>query len=315
VIEILQGSPLTTVQDLGRTQFRAIGVGMSGAMDSLALRTGNILLGNPEEAAGIEITASAVHLRIHVATAIATVGAPWEVTLAGRRLPPLWVAEAEAGDELMIRPGPTGLRAYLCVAGGIQVPSVMGSLSTDVKSGFGGIGGRGLQSGDRLETGSARIRLPKGGIGVAPFEAPNSDPIHLGVIPAAEESLLTEAARTAFWDTDWRVTRECNRMGLRLEGPVLALNRPVELLSHPILPGVIQLPHGGQPIIQAAEANTCGGYPKIGTIVTADLWRLAQAGPGQLLRFEKITLDEAYTRTRRIEGYLADLRLAVEGAV
>ena len=311
MIEVLKSGPFVTVQDLGRSQFRDIGVGTAGAMDLLAFRIGNILLGNDAAAAGIEITASALKVVFSQPSAIAVTGADGRPQLSGLEIPPNWAINVQPGDELTIPPARTGMRTYLCVAGGIDVPMVLGSRSTDVKSGFGGLKGRSLVAGDVLATLPMICPdLPPDGMGAAlddiTFED-NDGMVWLNVIPAAETARLDERASELLWASEWMVGRDSNRMGLRLTGPQLGLKKPVELLSHPILPGVIQLPPSGQPIIQAVDANTCGGYPKIGVIAEADLWRLGQARPGARLRFRMATQRHALELADMMEQQLRKL--------
>ncbi|WOH63752.1 biotin-dependent carboxyltransferase family protein [Bradyrhizobium sp. BWA-3-5] len=311
MIEVLKSSPFVTLQDLGRVGWRNIGIGTAGAMDWFALRTGNAILGNSPNAAGIEITASRFHLRFERDTAIAVTGADGRAKLSGLDLPPLWATNVKAGDELVTHPPRTGgMRTYLCIAGGIDTPSVLGSRSTDIKSGFGGYHGRSLLAGDRLPLGEGNpVRLPDGGFGAKPFlSTETAEGVTIfNVIPAAEAGLLTKQAIQTFWSTDWTVSPDNNRMGLRLTGPQLAFSEKLELLSHPILPGVIQVPPSGQPIIQAADANTCGGYPKAGVIVGAHVWQLGQLRTGARLRFRQTTQEAAVALTREIERYLERL--------
>ncbi len=312
MIEVIKSGPFVTVQDLGRFHFRSVGVGTAGAMDPLALRTGNILLGNDDNAAGLEITASGLQVVFTRESAIAITGAHGKPTLSGLELPPNWAINVRPGDELIIHPVQTGMRTYLCVSGGIDEPLVLGSRSTDVKSGFGGLQGRSLAKGDVLKTHAVSLpTLPTNGMGAfldnGMLEA-DDGLVWLNVIPAAETNLLDTLSMRLLWESEWTVGRDSNRMGLRLEGPKLALKEPVELLSHPILPGVIQLPSSGQPIIQAVDANTCGGYPKIGVIAAADLWRLGQARPGTKLHFTETSQSQALEMTETMEAQLRRLR-------
>jgi biotin-dependent carboxylase-like uncharacterized protein len=227
------------------------------------------------------------------------------MTVGDRPCPPWWASTIRAGETLALEYPGTGARAYIAFVGGIDLPPVIGSRATDLKGGFGGLAGRGLSRGDRLALHSATCTLPDGGIGAAVDErrgAPNgrTSPIVLRVLPAAEFDEFTSDARAAFTDTEWKVTNEANRMGYRLAGETLKLTAPHELLSHGIVPGTIQVPPAGQPIIQLADANTCGGYPKIATVIEADLWRLAQAPIGARLRFV-LTSTEAATDALRMQ--------------
>ncbi|KAA2213033.1 biotin-dependent carboxyltransferase family protein [Pseudoroseomonas oryzae] len=315
MIEILAATPLSSVQDLGRSGVRRYGIGVSGAMDPMALSAANLLLGNERGAAGIEITASPLRLRFLADTAFSLCGADGAATLDGLPLPPFWAMAARAGQELSVRAPRAGMRAYLAVAGGIDVPVVMGSRSTDLKTGFGGHEGRGLAAGDRLPIGTpaAPPRIPEGGFGVAPpagMPLSEADTTEVRVIRAAQYGRFPEAAHETFWSTAWTLRPDSNRMGFRLAGPALIPVERVELLSHGILPGVVQVPPAGEPMIQLNDANTCGGYPKMGVVIGADLWRLGQLRLGGGLRFAEATREEALAARAANEAYLAGVSRA-----
>ena len=294
MLEILTTGAANCIQDLGRPGYMDIGVSRCGAMDRPALALGNALLGNSEDAAGLEIAVFPFRLKFHVRTQFAVTGASGEFRLDGKRIPVLWSMTAEPGQTLSLQPPETGARTYLTFRGGIDVPPVLGSRSTDLKSRFGGLDGQGLARGDWLPV-SAEV--PTGpGLGIAsdmfmPFGLRDAIPVRC--IPAAEFSQFKAYSRDAILTNEWLVTGDANRMGYRLEGERLELERPLELLSHGIMPGTVQVPPAGKPIIQLADANTCGGYPKIATVIEADLWRIAQAPVGARLRFVETTLDEA----------------------
>ncbi|MFD1329996.1 5-oxoprolinase subunit C family protein [Mycoplana ramosa] len=311
MIEILSTGAVNSVQDLGRSGFLDVGVGWSGAMDTAAMAAANLLIGNPPNAAGIEVSLFPFRLRFLRDTVFALTGADCPVTLGDRSLPSWWAETARAGETLTLGLPRAGARAYLAMGGGLNVPEVLGSRATDLKSGFGGWQGRGLNRGDRLPlvVGGA---LPEGGIGIDPTTlrdggAPTESPVVLRVLPSAEYLAFTDTALETFFSTAWIVTNEANRMGYRLSGPDLALTRKLELFSHGIMPGTVQVPPSGQPIIQLAEANTCGGYPKIANVIEADLWRLAQAPVGATLRFALVDRAEAVAALVRQRRALDDI--------
>lgn len=309
VIEILSSGALNTVQDRGRRGLLSSGVSRSGAMDVAALDAANALVGNEAGAAAIEVAAFPFRLRFEVATTVAVTGALAEARLSGRRLPPWWATEAKAGDELTIAPPTVGARVYVAVGGGIDVPLLLGARATELKSGYGGHEGRGLRRGDRLPLGRRLTgKLPDGGIGAPPAPGRSDADRPLRVLPAAEWPDFSEEARLLFAATSWRVTAEADRQGCRLDGPELVRERRRELLSHGIVPGTVQVPPSGRPIVQLAEANTCGGYPKIATVIEADLWRFGQAMPGDELRFAVVGRDEALAALRETAGWLDRLR-------
>lgn len=315
MIEILSSGAVNCVQDLGRPGYLDVGVGWSGALDRPALAAANLLVGNPAEAAGIEISLFPFRLRFGRDTVFCVTGALCPVTLGDRALPAWWAATARAGETLALGLPRSGARAYLAFAGGIDVAPVLGSRATDLKSGFGGFEGRGLLRGDRLPLAPAKEgrRLPAGGIGLDPAALRAGPPVSDGavtmrVLPSAEFPAFTDTAREAFLATVWTVTSEANRMGYRLAGPQLALSRRLELFSHGIMPGTVQVPPSGQPIVQLAEANTCGGYPKIANVIEADLWRLAQAPVGAKLRFVAVERGEAVEALAAQRAALEDIR-------
>lgn len=305
MIEVLTSGELNTVQDLGRPGFLNQGIARAGAMDMLALRAANILAGNPQDAAGIEVSIFPFRLRLHAPVVLAVCGADCNASIDGLPLPNCWAVEAAAGAVLELTAPVAGARACLAFSGGIDVPCRLGSRATDLKAGFGGLEGRGLRRGDRLSLQDAhRRRLPANGIGAMPYGAdslPESGgaPVELRVLPGAEYARFEGAAAAAFLGQDWVVTPEANRMGYRLAGPELAPDRRVELFSHGILPGTVQVPPAGQPIIQLSDANTCGGYPKIAGVIGADLWKLGQAPVGTRLRFSLVSLKEALEAGRQ----------------
>ncbi len=198
------------------------------------------------------------------------------------------------------------MRSYLSISGGIALPPALGSRSTDLKAGFGGLDGRALRDGDLLPL-AAPERLPARRIGLRP---PDWDAT-VRVLPGPEHEDFSAAAREAFWAADWKLTPQSNRMGYRFAGPELQRERGVELASHGVLPGVIQVPPSGQPIVLLADAQTTGGYPKIGVVIRADLWKLAQLRLGATLRFTPCSRDEAIAALREHQVTLTQLRTAL----
>jgi len=301
MIEIIATGALATVQDHGRRGTLKWGVGASGALDDLALAAGNILLGNDEHAAGIEIQIFPFQARFTDDCVFAITGADCAASLDDLPLPPWWIHSASAGQILSLGLPRQGTwrasRAYLCLAGGVDVPLVLGSRSTQLRGAFGGLEGRQLRSGDRLRAGATAKVSGHAGFGLSP---PALDlPLTEGglpavrVLPAAEYAQYTEAAHDALWNEPWRVTPQSDRYGYRLDGTPLHPVAPIETRSHGIVPGVIQVPPNGQPIVQMRDAQPSGGYPKIGVVIEADLWRLGQAPIGSRIRFIKTSWDEA----------------------
>ncbi|MFE8644748.1 biotin-dependent carboxyltransferase family protein [Sphingomonas sp. NCPPB 2930] len=320
MIEILSSTALASVQDLGRLGCLGYGVGTSGAMDSLALAVGNLMLGNDENAAGVEIPVFPFKLRFQADTAFALTGGHGAPRLDGLPLPPWWAAQAQEGQVLEITQPTQGARTYLTVAGGIDVPEVLGSRSTQLRGAFGGLDGRSLRKGDLLPCGPSEAAARVGaGFGIAPpgpalareAVAESESILTLRAIPAAEYGLYTEASQQAFWQSEWKLTAQSDRYGYRLAGEPLVASQVVEIRSHGIVPGVVQVPHSGQPIIQMRDAQPSGGYPKVATVIEADLWRLGQAPIGSRLRFASCSYDQARDALAANRRYIEDVRRTV----
>lgn len=323
MIEIRQPGLLMSVQDLGRPGHRHSGISPGGALDALALSAANLLAGNDVSAAGLEITMGACELRFVTQARIALGGDDFNARLDGRPLAPYWSISVCAGQILRLAPtGPgirQGARTYLAVAGGIDVPQVLGSRSTDLKAGFGGHEGRALRKGDRLAGGVANRRIvgPAFGVrspqwsGLGTHQDDGHGRLGLRVLPGPEADQFTVSARAALLQETWRLTPNSNRMGYRLEGPPLKRKACRDLLSHGVIPGVIQVPPSGQPIILMGDAQTTGGYPKIGTVIAADMWKLAQAPLNSLIRFQQCTLEQALQAWEEWQCYLEQIRQSV----
>lgn len=320
MIEVLSSTALASVQDQGYRGSYRYGVCRGGAMDRLALEIGNVLLGNDRRAAGIEIQLTPFKLRFDEPLSFALTGADCDATLDDAPILPNWALDAAPGQILTLNSPRAGVRAYLAVAGGIDVPEILGSRSTQIRDGFGGFEGRTLAKGDRLRACGSLAGLPEGGLGAV---LPSDDIIGrdadgtlcLRVLPAAEYDMFTRASQQRLQQARWSVTRQSNRAGYRLQGPQpgLELTGPLELRSHGIMPGVIQVPPSGQPIIQLADAATMGGYPKIGTVIDADLWRIAQSRVEERIRFEIVTPEDALAAGRELDIHVA--RVAASAAL
>ncbi|MES2437684.1 MAG: 5-oxoprolinase subunit PxpB [Verrucomicrobiota bacterium] len=285
-IEVIQPGGLTTVQDLGRPGHESSGVSPGGAADPHSLRLANLMVGNPENAAGLEICVSGPVLKFHVDTVVALVSG------SGK---PRRVKEGETVDFSKL---PHGVRACLAIAGGIRVPEILGSMATDVRAGFGGHQGRALRAGDRLEIGEPGYIPPPGGWQVGRPE--RAAGIELRFLPGVQESWFSAEASRRFRTEIYQLTPKSDRMGARLAGPPLEPAAPREMVSQPVACGSVQVPPDGQPIVLLAERQTIGGYPQIGHVISADLPKLARAWPGTPVRFREVTWEEA-RKSRREE--------------
>ncbi len=305
-MRIARAGLMTTVQDIGRTGFRASGVPLSGPMDPFAFRVANMLAGNPEAAAALEIILSGPEIEFSQDARIALCGAEF----AG--LPSWRPVLVRAGERVRFGECRKGCHAYLAVAGGISVPPVLGSRSTYLRGGLGGFHGRALRDGDSLETGSGppvpAPRRSEGSFYVAP-----------SLLPAYSASPTVRVVRGAqagefaggLYAGQFAVSAHSDRMGLRLSGKAVGRRSGGELTSSAVAPGTIQVPPDGQPIVLMADAQSIGGYPQAAHVVSVDLPILAQLRPGDSLRFREVPLDEAQHELLRRERELAVLREGV----
>lgn len=295
-IRVIEPGGLTTVQDLGRPGHEGSGVSPGGAADRHALRMANLLVGNDEGAAALELCVRGPVLEFHGATTAALTES------SGR---PRRVADGETVD-FSILPG--GVRACLAVAGGILVPMVLGSASTDLRAGFGGFGGRALKAGDRLEVGEPGPVPQPGDWHAGRVENFRVSEIELRFIAGVQEPWFTREARRRLRETTYLLTPGSDRMGARLAGEELELAEAREMISQPVACGSIQVPPDGQPIILLAERQTIGGYPQIGHVISVDLPKLARAWPGTFLKFREVTLETAWALRREEERNFNRLR-------
>lgn len=307
-IEVLEPGLLTTVQDLGRHGFGRYGIPPAGAVDAYALRIGNLLLGNEEGEAGLEVTLVGPTLRFEEACWIAITGADLGARLNGEEIP-LWETIPVAnGDVLSFHSPKKGIRAYITVAGGIDVPVVLGSKSTYLRAGLGGLGGRALVQGDRLNIKPARAchrRLP-------PEYVPSYKLDHIRVVLGPQQERFTPDGVRTFFSSEYRVLPESDRMGLRLQGPKIEHTRGADIISEPVCTGAVQVPGNGQPIVLLADRQTTGGYAKIATVISVDLPNLGQAKPGDTISFEQVSLQEAHNLLRESERMLLELKRAIK---
>ncbi|WP_232533807.1 biotin-dependent carboxyltransferase family protein [Plantactinospora sp. KBS50] len=271
---------LSTVQDLGRPGLAHLAVPRSGAADPDSLRLANRLVGNPETAAGVETTLLGAELRLTADRWIAVTGAPGPLSVQGRAVDPDRAIHLPAGRLLRIGPAERGVRRYLAVAGGVAVPPVLGSRASDLLS---GIGPPPLRAGQTLPLGEETGR-PPAAVDVAPRPGLDGE-IWLRLLPGPRHDRFGAAATAALAGGTYRVSTESNRIGVRLAGPAVVATEDAELLSEGMVLGSVQIPAGGQPLIFLVDHPTTGGYPVIGVVHPDDMWRVAQARPGDTVRF------------------------------
>lgn len=310
MIEVLKPGLLATVQDAGRPGHRASGMPVAGAMDRLALAAANLLCGNGPGAAALELTLLGGAFRFEEEGYAALAGADLRAALDGRPLAPGCAFRVPAGATLALGPAARGVRGYLAVRGGIDVPPLLGSRSTYVRAGFGGFQGRPLRAGDRLPVGRAGGPCPPPRA-LRPGELPGPPPpgatVALRLLPGPQEELLDPEGWAALLATAWRVTPANDRMGYRLEGPPLRLAGAADLLTDALVPGAVQVPGSGLPIVMMADCQTTGGYPKPGAVIGPDLRLLAQARAGDAVRFVRCGQEEAVAAVAEERALLARL--------
>ncbi|RYF82504.1 MAG: biotin-dependent carboxyltransferase family protein [Comamonadaceae bacterium] len=326
MITVLKPGLLTSVQDLGRHGHRQLGVCPGGALDTLALTLANRLVGNAADAAGLELTLGHCSLRFEHSTRIALAGDDFDARLDGMALNPLWSVPVRAGQTLTLgranrHRGKAGVRSWLAVAGGIDVPLLLGSRSTDLKAGFGGLEGRALRKGDALAlspsalTSSQHEASPFGVRGPAQWQSPavgeGADLTVLRVLSGPEAHQFSEAMRKQFHAAHWRITPQSNRMGSRLDGPALQREAVGDMLSSAVIPGTVQVPPSGQPIVLMGDAQTTGGYPRIAVVIRADLWKLAQAPLGGRLQLVAVEATQALAAWQSQRRHLAQIESAL----
>lgn len=293
-IKILDAGLLTTVQDLGRYGFQRYGVSASGVMDEYSAKIANKLVGNKVGEAVLETTLKGVQIEFLQSTAVAITGGNCDVTLNGTKIE-LWQSYlVNRGDILKMGICKSGLRNYLAFSGGIDVPIIMNSKSTNLKAKVGGFNGRKLMTGDVLSVGVGSLEAP---LTLNKHYIPTySKDIKVGVILGQQDDHFTEAGIKTFLNETYTVTQESDRMGIRLSsvsGATIEHKNGADIISDGITFGAIQVPGSGQPIVMMADRQTTGGYTKIGNVISSDLAKLAQATPGTKVKFVEYTLEQA----------------------
>ncbi|RLM24001.1 hypothetical protein BIY29_09465 [Brenneria alni] len=308
MLKIIHAGLYTSVQDTGRFGFRRLGISQSGALDIPALKLANLLVGNAQDAAALEITLGKFVATFMSPCWVALTGADCHADLDGKPLWTGWRFAVKAGQTLKMHLPRHGMRSYLALSGGVDVPEALGSRSTDLKAGFGGFAGRLLMDGDELLLGTA-TRLPARETGVKQLLFGN----RVRALPGPEYREFSEEAQEAFWRTPWHLSPQSNRMGYRLQGPELQRTAQREMPSHGLLPGIVQVPHSGHPIVLLADAQTTGGYPRIACVIEADLYHLAQIRLGEPVHFIRCTLAEAQHAAQEQQRYLEQLAWRLHG--
>ena len=303
-LKIINGGLLSTVQDGGRNGYQQFGVPVSGVMDTYAYRLGNYLVGNSNKEAVIEVTLMGFVVEFLEDSIIAITGGDLTPTLNGKPIEMMKTVPVFSGDRLSFQKVKSGCRGYLAIAGGIDVPEVMGSRSTYLPGAFGGHKGRALKKGDELLIGSKNRKLKELMNRSLLEYTMDYSSIVLRIVPGPQEEAFSVESIQNFYSGEYRVTMDCDRMAYRLEGKKIVHKDKAEIISDAIAMGAVQIPGNGQPIVMMADRQTVGGYPKIGNVIAADLPKLAQAKPGDVIRFQKVSIAEAEEALLKMEKEL-----------
>ncbi len=291
-ITVLNPGLLTTVQDMGRIGYQQFGISASGVMDPRSAAIANILVGNPQEEAVLECTLIGPQLRFEHDNTIAVTGGDLTPTLDGNPLPMYRAVHIRKGQIIRFITPKTGCRAFLAFTGGLDIPKVMGSRSTDMKAKIGGLDGRKLQKGDVIGFRAPGSPQDIGARSLIPEFVPQ--PVYtLRVILGPQDDSFTPEGRQTFFTQTYSVTNEFDRMGCRLDGPVIQHIKDGNIISDGIAFGAIQVPSEGKPIIMLADRQTVGGYTKIANVITADFRILAQIKTGDKVRFQPVSVQTA----------------------
>ncbi|MEE4264673.1 MAG: biotin-dependent carboxyltransferase family protein [Desulfobacteraceae bacterium] len=309
-LEIISPGIMTTVQDIGRYGYGRFGVAPSGALDTFALRVANLLVGNREDQAGLETMLLGPGIRFLTDVAIAVTGGNLQPS-RNKQPVEMWRSHVfQKDDVLSFGNAVSGFRAYIAVAGGIGVPRIMGSRSTNLFSGFGGHQGRTLKKEDILICGKPRGPVSDTGHAFNPDWIPQySDKWKLRVVLGPQDDHFPDDSLDTFFDGTYTMSQDSDRTGIRLEGPAVRCKPEVEasIVSEGVVAGAIQIPGDGKPIIILGETVT-GGYRKIATVISADLPLLGQIKPGDGIQFEALSLDEAQLALQEMEGRIDNFK-------
>jgi len=292
-VVVVKPGMLTTVQDAGRWGLQARGVPVGGPMDGVSHRLANALVRNAPGAAGLEITLLGPELEFDDERVVAVAGAQFDLLLDGRTMPSNAPFIVSAGARLRFGARRVGARAYVAISGGIAVPPTLGSRATHLISGMGGVAGRALAAGDVLPLGEptdvyGSVSMPQAAIVPLPDRH-----ARVRVLPGPQTEYFSPDALEALQSAAYVIAPNSDRMGFRLEGPPLAHSRGADIISDATPLGVLQVPASGQPILLMADRQTAGGYPKIATVISADIPVAGQLGPGDTIAFAVCTMREA----------------------
>ncbi len=296
---ILSPGPLSTLQDEGRFGYMSAGFSPGGAMDAYSMKLANLLVGNAPGIGVIEMTMTGICARFDCDCVIALTGADMAPKINEKAIELYQANAVHAGDALSMSAARSGMRAYLAVSGGFDLPLVMGSVSTNLKCALGGFEGRKLQKGDELPLNQS-VPLSLLGARSLPPQNLYPDILSVRVMLGPQDDYFTQSGLETFFSQEYTVSGKSDRMGIRLEGSKIENKNGVDIISDGIATGSVQIPASGTPIIMMADRQTTGGYAKIATVISADLKKVAQARPGSRIRFVEVSERQA-VRLRREE--------------
>jgi antagonist of KipI len=310
-VRVLRAGMLTSIQDLGRPGLQRLGIPPSGAMDAFALRVANLLVGNDPGEACLEMTLFGAELEFTGEAVVAVTGGDFGGEFNGQPTETWSSFAVRAGDVLTLGRARSGCRAYVGFAGGIDVPLVLGSRSTFLRGGFGGLTGRSLQAGDLVALGSAPGSPPSRRLPTA-YRPRYTGEHGLRVLRGPQIDCFHEDVLEQFASAEFMVTADCDRMGYRLAGPALS-GRMADIVSDAVAAGSVQVPGSGHPIVMTADRQTTGGYPKIATVITPDIDLLGQLKAGDKVRFTPVSLAQAHRIYAAYTGGFEGIRAHLEG--
>ncbi|HLE67992.1 MAG TPA: biotin-dependent carboxyltransferase family protein [Burkholderiales bacterium] len=312
-LQVVASSSICMIQDLGRIGQQRFGVPVSGALDSVSLRIANALVGNSDGTAALEMFYRGPTLEVAAESVrVASIGAPLTVASRGASRP---VAAGQSvrvtrGERIKVGLCDASLVAYLAIEGGFALPGFLGSLSTFVRAGLGGIDGRPLKKGDALPL--ALASAPERDERRVPAAWNLAPPARVHVVFGPQDDYFSERGKRTFTESTYTVSMQSDRMGMRLEGPALEHAKGFNIVSDGTAPGSIQVPGNGLPIVLLADRPTTGGYPKIATVASADLPALGRLRPDAKIGFDAISVEEAEAARRELEARIAELRASLK---
>jgi antagonist of KipI len=292
-IKILNPGLLTSIQDLGRVGYQKFGISPSGALDQTALKTANLLVNNSMGEAALEMTLMGAVIEFTASNVIAVTGGNFSPTLNDSPIPLYTAIAVKAGDTLALGVAKTGCRSYIAFSGGLDVPVVMGSKSTNLKCKLGGYQGRQLRMYDEIPFAAPVETLPGLSQRIVPYYKREEKVNTLSVVLGLQTEYFTAKGMETFFGEEYTVTNRSDRMGCNLDGPVIEYQSKADIISDGIPFGGIQIPNGGKPIIMLSDRQTTGGYAKIATVISADIPLFVQRKMGDKIRFKEVSIEQA----------------------